>query len=283
MKSKRANRLYGIIGTSIEHSLSPLIYNFLAERYGINGIYSVFDIDRANLAKAIRAVRVLDIKGLNVTQPFKVDIIKYLDKLDKSAADIGAVNTIKNANGVLTGYNTDRFGIETTLSNLLEISPRQKNIIIIGAGGAARACLRTLVKSGPTTITIVNRSLKNARRMVMKFAERSAGIQLKAVCMDDIFNINKVNKFSLIINAITADKIFTVRLLHTMQKSGLLDGTCFFDINYGNRAVSKGLPRDINRSIDGLYMLAAQAARSFQIWHRRKVDIDAIYTFLNNG
>lgn len=282
MKKSCGAQLYGIIGTSLKHTLSPSIYDFLAKEYVVNGAYSVFEIADSDLPGTIKAMRLLRIKGLNVTYPFKEKIIKYLDKIDAGAADIGAVNTVKNVNGVLTGYNTDRFGIEATFSRRLMISPRKKNVLIIGAGGAARACLGALMHSAPDTIVIINRTSAKAKMLKRNFAEKFNKTRFIAGSIENNAKITAKMKFDIIINAITTDKTCTGKVLHLLSESKLLDETRFFDMNYGHRALSDALPEGINCQADGLYMLAAQAARSFQIWHNKEVDTDRIFNFLNS-
>lgn len=282
MRKTQSPQLYGIIGTSLKHTLSPLIYNFLSQKYTVNGAYSVFEIAKGDLAGTIKAVRLLGIKGLNVTYPFKETIIKHLDKLDKSAADIGAVNIIKNVNGVLTGYNTDRFGIEATFLNQVKLPPRNKNILLIGAGGAARACLKALSRFRPKTVMIVNRTSAKAQKIKRLFSDDLGHTDLIVKDINDLSELSGKMKFDIIINATSTNKNSTKILLHQLNKSRLLAETRLFDMNYGTRAISDGLPEGISCQVDGLYMLAAQAARSFQIWHGTKVNLDELYEFLNN-
>jgi len=130
-------RLCGIIGDPIEHTMSPVMHNAAFRKVGVDYLYVPFRVKRGELAKAIEGVRALNIKGLNVTIPHKVAVIRFLNKLDPLAKKIGAVNTIVNEDRVLTGYNTDGAGF---LRTLLErgIEPEGKNIVILGAGGASR-------------------------------------------------------------------------------------------------------------------------------------------------
>jgi shikimate dehydrogenase len=135
--------------------MSPAMHNAAFRETGIDYVYLPFRVRREELGKAIEGVRALNIKGLNVTIPHKVAVLPLLDKLDPLAEKIGAVNTIINDDGILTGYNTDATGF---LQPLLEngIEPNDKRIVILGAGGASRAVSFILADRG-ANLTILNR------------------------------------------------------------------------------------------------------------------------------
>ncbi len=149
-------RLCGLIGDPVEHSMSPAMHNAAFKELGIDFIYVPFQVKKAALGQAIEGMRALNMRGLNVTIPHKVDVIPFLDKLDTLAEKIGAVNTIVNDDGVLSGYNTDAGGF---LQALLEkgIEPKGKRITILGAGGAARAVSFALADRG-ARLAILNRA-----------------------------------------------------------------------------------------------------------------------------
>ena len=131
-------KICALIGDPIEHTMSPAMHNAAFKELGIDYVYLPFRVEREKLGKAIEGMRALNIRGLNVTIPHKVATIPFLDRLDPLVQNVGAVNTIVNDDGVLTGYNTDATG---ALQTLLEagIEPEGKNIVILGAGGASRA------------------------------------------------------------------------------------------------------------------------------------------------
>lgn len=127
--------LFGVIGNPVSHSLSPVMHNSAFRHTGYNGVYLAFAVKE--LEKAIWGVRSLGIKGASVTIPHKVSVMAFLDEVDQMASDIGAVNTIVNRSGRLVGYNTDCLGAVRALKQVSEI--RDKQVLMIGAGGAARA------------------------------------------------------------------------------------------------------------------------------------------------
>lgn len=145
----------GIIGDPIEHTMSPAIHNAMYKTMGLDYVYVAFPVTADELGQAIAGMKALNIRGLNVTIPHKVTVIPFLDRLDVLANKIGAVNTIVNDKGILTGYNTDATGF---LKALIEkdIRPAGKNVLLLGAGGAARAIGYTLAEEG-SHLTILNR------------------------------------------------------------------------------------------------------------------------------
>jgi shikimate dehydrogenase len=148
-------RCCGIIGDPVEHSLSPAMHNAAFKELGLDFIYIAFRVKREELADAIKGVRALNIRGLNVTIPHKVAVIQFLDELDALAEKIGAVNTIVNDGGVLKGYNTDATGFLQALL-VKEIAPQGKKVVILGAGGASRAISFVLAEQG-ASLVILNR------------------------------------------------------------------------------------------------------------------------------
>lgn len=153
-------QLYGVIGNPVGHSLSPVMHNAAFAHAGINGVYVAFHV--TDLPGAITAIRTLNIRGCSVTIPHKVAVIDLLDEVDPQARQIGAVNTIVNDNGRLSGFNSDSPG---ALAALLEKTPvAHRHVAVIGAGGAARALAHGVVANGGR-LTIVNRSEDKGRRL----------------------------------------------------------------------------------------------------------------------
>ena len=161
-------KICGIIGDPVEHTMSPAIHNAAFNELGLDYVYLPFPVQQGQLGEAIKGMRALNFRGLCVTIPHKVAVIQFLDKLDPLAERIGAVNTIVNDSGVLTGYNTDASGF---LNSLLErkVDPEGKKVVILGAGGASRAISFILADNG-ARLTILNRLLE------LDWAEELAGI-----------------------------------------------------------------------------------------------------------
>ena len=162
MRVDSETKLLGIFGHPVRHSLSPRMHNAAFEHLGLKYCYLAFDVDPSRLSEAVAAIRALNMLGANVTIPHKVEIIKFLDELSRDARLMGAVNTIHNRDGVLTGYNTDGCGMLEALEKEAGFVPADKKAVVIGAGGAARAACVSLLTSGAREVVIINRTEEKA-------------------------------------------------------------------------------------------------------------------------
>lgn len=154
--------VYGVFGCPIEHSLSPLFQNEAFKITGLSGVYLPFLVRPEDLAGAVHAVRSLNMGGVNLTIPHKEAVIPYLDRIEGEAAETGSVNTIVNDGGKLIGYSTDGDGFLYSLRKEAGFEPQGKNVIVLGAGGAARAISFALIRGGIAGLTLVNRNLERA-------------------------------------------------------------------------------------------------------------------------
>ena len=151
----RKTKVCGVIGDPIEHTMSPAMHNAAYEAVGLDFIYLAFKVSAAELRNAMTGMRALGIKGLNVTISHKVTVIPFLDRIDPLAEKIGAVNIVVNENGALTGYNTDAMGFLRALVKH-GTEPRGRKVLLLGAGGAARAIAHVLAEEG-ASLVILNR------------------------------------------------------------------------------------------------------------------------------
>lgn len=150
-------RLLGVIGTPIGHSGSPIMYNYCFNHYGIDCAYLAFDTNAAQVKDTLAAMRRLNMRGANVTMPCKQEVCRNMDKLSPAAKFIGAVNTIVNDGGVLTGHITDGMGVVLDLKDH-NVSIVDKDIVLLGAGGAATAIMVQCALDGAKSVTVFNRS-----------------------------------------------------------------------------------------------------------------------------
>lgn len=158
-------KLYAVIGDPIAHSMSPAMHNDLFAFYGIDASYLPFRVSPSDLETAVKGLKAIGASGFNVTIPHKTEIIKHLDKIDPLAEAIGAVNTVKNENGLFVGYNTDGPGFVSGLEDKLA-DLEYRSALIIGAGGAARAIYFSMAKAGIARIDLVNRTMQKAKELV---------------------------------------------------------------------------------------------------------------------
>ncbi len=160
MKINGQTAVYGIIGNPIRHTSSPAIHNHISEAMGIDAVYVPF-VANDDLAAVIPGLYSLGVRGLNVTVPYKSDVMEYLAGVDEMAGRIGAVNTLKYTEKGYYGYNTDILGLGRELDEE-GISLKERDVVILGAGGAARAVAFLSALKGAASLTIVNRTVEKA-------------------------------------------------------------------------------------------------------------------------
>lgn len=146
-------KLYAVLGEKLSHTLSPQIHNFLLNKLNINGSYGVIEAKRENISKIIDSLKVLGYEGINVTIPYKESIMPYINEISEEAKSIGAVNTIKIKDGKSYGYNTDYYGFGKMLE-IANIDAEGKDVVILGAGGAAKALIAFLHDAKVKSITV---------------------------------------------------------------------------------------------------------------------------------
>lgn len=267
-------KVYGIIGNPVSHSLSPILQNTLAKEMNIDMSYSAFHVTE-NIKEAIKGAFALDIKGFNVTIPYKKDMLDIVSDIDDRAKKIGAINTlIKTENGY-KGYNTDIIGLGMSLYNN-SLSIRGKDIIILGAGGAAKAVLYLAIEEGVKSITLVNRNISKAKEL-----KAEVGIKdISVISLDDLkSNINLLDKYNYFVFQTTnvgmhpnvEDCIIEEEAFYEKCNSGIDLIYTPFETSFIKKMKSKG-----KTCINGLDMLILQGVASFEIWNNIKVKKDII-------
>ena len=245
------NSLFGVIGQPIGHSLSPLMHNAAFAATGQAAHFSAFAVD--DLEAAVAGIRALGIAGVSVTLPHKSEVIKYLDWVDQEALEIAAVNTIVNRQGQLCGYNTDVAGALTALAGKINISGRR--LLILGAGGAARALVYGAVKAG-AQVAIVNRTPERGQVLAEEFGAQF--IDMSA--LNDFLPEVLVNTTSLGM----APEMETMPLPESLLRPAMV----VMDIVYNplQTCLLKAAEKCGALTIDGLEMFVGQGARQFELW-----------------
>jgi len=259
-------KLYGVIGNPVRHSLSPIIHNGAFKRLGWNAIYLAFEVK--NLEEALRGIRGLDVKGVSVTSPFKTEIVPFLDKVEGLARKIEAVNTIVNRGGKLIGYNTDGRGALEALEEKIDL--RGKSVILLGAGGAARA-IGFGLKKRDCQFIVANRSKKKgeglSKELGCDYLPISSLVRMKAGELEA----------DVIINATSLGMVPRDRET-PIPKKLLKEGMMVMDIVY--QPLQTKLLREAKEkgclTIIGLEMLVRQGAAQSEIWTGRKPEIGPI-------
>ena len=267
-------RVCGVIGDPIEHTFSPVMHNAAFRKLGIDYVYVPFRVTAEELDKAVDGMRALNIRGLNVTIPHKVAIIPLLDKLDPLVEKIGAVNTVVNDDGVLSGYNTDAAGF---LQTLLErgVKPEGKNVVILGAGGASKAISFTLVERG-ANLVILNRLLELdwaeelASRISQVFTKEVKALELNEANLTEV-----LEKAEIMVNATSVG--MTPNINEAPVPSSLLKPSLVvFDAVYN--PTKTRLLREAEQAgaeaIGGLDMLVWQGALAFERWTGLKAPVE---------
>jgi len=247
-------RVYGILGRPVAHSLSPAMHNAGFRELNINAVYVAYPV--ADLAQAVAGLRGLQIPGVSVTIPFKEEIIPLLDEVDPRAEKIGAVNTVVNRDGLLTGHNTDWLGALLALEEITAIAG--KRCLILGAGGAAKAIAFAIIeKGGQVAVTDVDRdkALALARNLWVEvvapdyLGEYPAEVLINATPVgmepgsgDIPLDPNLLGRYQVVMDIVY--KPLATRLLTEAQARGC-------------------------QVIDGLRMLIHQGAAQFELWTGR--------------
>jgi len=271
-------KVVGLIGHPIKQSYSPFIHNIAFQFKNLDYIYMPFDVVPDNLSAALKGVMALGIEGLNVTIPHKEKIIKYLDELSEESATIGAVNTIVNDHGTLKGYNTDVHGILESLSPFKDEITGSK-VCVIGAGGAARALIFTLIRYfKPEEIILVNRTVQRADSLQNYFMEKMLYNDFKT---RDLFPPDLIETFQnskLIINSTPIGMFPDVNDTPTTLKESFHKEHLVFDMVYNPTETEflKLAKKQGAQIIGGLKMLVYQAAKSFELWTGEEMPAEKI-------
>ena len=257
----------GIIGFPIGHSISPVFQQAALDHCSIDATYRATEVSPDQVGDFVKNLRRPEVLGINVTVPHKEAVIPYLDEVDGFATEAGAVNTIVNRDGRLTGHNTDGYGFLRALQEGGGFQPQGRKVLILGAGGAARGVVLALVREGISQLLVANRTL--ARAEVLAQLARTKGIPAQAIPLSwNELSLAAVEAH-LIVNCTTIgmahgpDPQGTPLLLHQIPPTSLV-----YDLVYNPletpllwAAVQAGAG-----VLGGIQMLVYQGAASFEMW-----------------
>jgi len=256
-----------VIGNPVKHSRSPQIHQYWLKHYGLDGSYDLAELAPDQLGAFIEELRHNENAGANVTLPYKRDVIACLDEIDEDARSVGAVNTIYKQGNKLLGTNTDIYGFLTHLSlSAPDWLENTKNVVIIGAGGAARAILSAMKTSGINNVHIANRTITRAQNLADDIHTCARAVEMAQLdsllpTTDLIINTTSLGMTGqppLELDLSTLPGHATVvDIVYTPLKTGLL-----------LEAENHGLV-----AVDGLGMLLHQAVRGFELWFGTKPEV----------
>lgn len=264
----------GIIGDPIEHTMSPPMHNAAFKQLRLDYIYVPFNVKSSELHQAIEGMKALNIKGLNVTIPHKTTVMNFLDEIDPLAEKIGAVNTIVNNKGVLTGYNTDVLGFLEVFHNK-DIELNGKNVLVLGAGGAAKAVCVALAEDNANLI-ILNRKLELAwAQTLAKNIAQNYSVNVSSDELNRENLIQALNMTDIIINATSVG--MSPNTNETLIDTDLLCANMVvFDVIYNppQTRLLKEARAAGAVTIGGTDMLVYQGAIAFEKWTGQKAPVD---------
>ena len=267
---------FAVVGSPISHSVSPKIHAEFARSLNLELSYKAIEVNKDEFTKKLRRLFENNYDGLNVTLPLKELAYSLADEVSQIGRESGAVNTLWKEKGKIFADSTDGKGlIEDLLNN--QISLKDSSLVILGAGGAARSILPSVLSLQPKRLTLLNRTLEKSNALVDQFKAR--GVQIQALPMDEIPEGN----LSGVINATSAgvigeDLLLNQRIFKKADWS--------YDLNYSKETTNfNQLAKDsgIEVCLDGLGMLVSQAAISFKIWTGKEPSVNRVLNLIKSS
>ncbi|MDP3066740.1 MAG: shikimate dehydrogenase [Methanobacteriaceae archaeon] len=253
--------LVGIVGDPVEHSLSPPMHNAAFQHLKLDYVYVPFHVPAKNLENAIKGAKDMGIKGLNITIPHKTAVIRYLDEVDQAAQLIGAVNTLKFTEDKIKGYNTDGVGAVKAIEEIITV--KDKKVVIMGAGGAARAVAFQLILNGIQKLSIANRTPEKAEQLArdikskLEFSSRVVNFsELELTSTDILINTTPVgmhpheDQKPLVTSEMMHPELVVNDIIYNPLRTGFL-----------KEAEDSGA-----KTVNGTKMLVYQGVEAFRIW-----------------
>ena len=279
MKIDGYTRLAAVVANPIKHSISPFIHNSAFEATNTNGVYLAWEVDATELAETVANIRRYQMFGINLSMPYKEQVISYLDQLSEEACLIGAVNTVVNREGTLIGYNTDGKGFFKSLPSF-KISG--KRMVLLGAGGAAKAILAQAILDGVSQISVFVRSSSMEKtRPYLEKLENAIGFRVDLFALEDVSELQaRITDSDLLVNATSVgmDGVSLPIPTSIVLPENLLVADVIyqpFETPFLKWARNQG-----NQAINGLGMLLCQAAEAFQLWKGKEMPTDQIWELL---
>ena len=260
-------KVAAVIGNPIEHSLSPPMHNAAYKQMGMDYVYVAFKIEKDNLSHLIESAKTMGLVGLNVTIPYKTDIIEYLDEVDDTARRINAVNTIRFKDGMAKGYNTDGTGAVKSIEKYTEL--KNKKVLVLGAGGASKAITFTLLNHGINSLTIANRSRDNAIQLIDNLKKQTGFDQISYVDIEKADTI--LEDVDIIINTTPIGMYPNVDADTPIKTEKINENHVVMDIIYNplETKLLKNAKDNGATTISGTNMLINQGITAFEIFTDR--------------
>ncbi len=260
-------RVVGVIGWPVEHSLSPPMHNAALQYLGLDWVYVPFAVKPERVAEAVAGVAGLGLVGLNVTIPHKAAILPYLDEATPQAWLLGAANTIINEDGYLRGDNTD---VEGFLRSVEEAgwSLAGRPVVVIGAGGSARAVALAAVQQGAASVTVVNRTLGRAEELTALLAPAAGTVALRALALSDPDTPEAVSGAEVVVDCTSVGMYPRHEVPPVVPPDWLHSGQLVCDLTYTPRrtALLRAAAAAGAETLEGTGMLVHQGALALEKW-----------------
>ena len=271
--------LAAVVANPIKHSISPFIHNRAFEATHTNGVYLAWEVKGTDLAETVANIRRYQMFGINLSMPYKERVIPYLDQLSEEARLIGAVNTVVNREGTLIGYNTDGKGFFKSLPSF-KIS--RKRLVLLGAGGAAKAILAQAILDGVSQISVFVRSSSMEKtRPYLEKIQNATGFRVDLLALEDVQVLqDSITQADLLVNVTSVGMDGSSQPIPTSIV--LPDKLMVADVIYQpfETPFLKWAKNQGNQSINGLGMLLYQAAEAFELWTGKEMPTDQIWELL---
>ena len=257
----------GVIGYPIGHSISPVFQQAGLDHLGIDACYQAWEVKPDEVGKFVRELRSPEMLGINVTVPHKEAVIPHLDEVDEWAAAAGAVNTVVNLQGRLTGHNTDGSGFLRALREVRGFDPRGRRVLVLGAGGAARGVVLALIRQGAHRLIIANRTVNRAEGLSQ--TARANGIDARAIPIDGSDLGTAAASAELIVNCTSMgmnrgpEETRSPLSLEQIPPTALVNDLVYNPLETPllRQAALAGAA-----TLGGIHMLVYQGAASFEMW-----------------
>lgn len=280
MEINASTKICGLIGNPVGHSVSPIIHNNLAEIYGQNLVYVPLEVPNGRLHDAIKGAEAMGFLGMNVTVPYKSDVMKYLCSMDALAEKIGAVNTLVKTDNGYRGYNTDMPGLyRAMVSDGVDIN--EKEVLLLGAGGVARAVAILLMEKGASHIYIMNRTLEKAMNIAREINEYAKKELATPMLLTEYHKLDSTKKY-------VAIQATNVGMFPNVGTAVIEDEAFYNLVDIGYDLIFNPLETKFMRytkmaggkAYHGLKMLLFQGVIAYELWNQIEIadcDADVIY------
>ena len=283
MNINTETKIIGLLGYPLGHSFSSIMQNTAFEHCSFNKIYIPIEVMPENLEKVVKGISKMNFDGFNITIPYKIEIMKYLDEIDDYAKSIGAVNTVTIKNGKLKGYNTDGIGFLRSYEESTGKKIAGKRVFVLGSGGASRAICMTLALNKADKIYICNRTFEKAEALADDVNKQS-GISSIAVPFVYKDMEKAINDSDVLINTTSVGMLPNVDK-SPLDKNLLNSKLTVCDAVYNPKKTK--LLQDAEeigcKTVIGLSMLIYQGTEAFQLWTDTKAPVELMFKVVEEG